>query len=313
LTLFLVLSAAKGEHNDGIAIYSVAATRWHDGPPSLPKGAKIAVLEGDPSKDGPFVFRVKLPDGYRIPPHTHSKPERITVISGTFNIGMGDKVDESKDRAMPAGTYGQWPAGMKHHVWTKGETVLQFHGIGPWTITYVNPDDDPRNKKKGAKRFRESIKPRPLGQVVSRFHVVNVTGKHTGQGGDPHEVPGQEADGLDQLKGEWALVSTRDAKRTDRGDDNCRMSIQVDAEVRLRIGELTTNTGKVSAGRKAGQVDFIFKTGVVLGLYERRGDTLVICCDHEDKGRPTTLRPEGTQWCETWRLVKVRPRPCMEP
>jgi hypothetical protein len=61
---------------------------WKDGPPSLPKGAKIAIVEGDPSKEGPFVFRVKAPDGYRIPPHTHSKMERVTVISGTFNIGM---------------------------------------------------------------------------------------------------------------------------------------------------------------------------------------------------------------------------------
>ena len=72
----------------------------------------------------------------------------MTVISGTFNIGMGDKFDEKATRAMVAGTYGQWPAGMKHFVWTKGETVLQFHGTGPWSIQYVNPEDDPRNQKK---------------------------------------------------------------------------------------------------------------------------------------------------------------------
>jgi anti-sigma factor ChrR (cupin superfamily) len=116
-------------------------------PPSIPRGAKYAILEGDPNKEGPFVFRVKAPDGYEIPPHTHSKPERITVISGTFNIAMTDKPDKSKGQAMPAGTYGQWPAGMKHYVWTKGETVLQFHGNGPWTIAYVNPEDDPRKQK----------------------------------------------------------------------------------------------------------------------------------------------------------------------
>ncbi len=150
LTILLVstlVSQAKAQHKDGdIAIYRSAELKWMDGPPSIPKGAKIAILEGDPSKDGPFVFRIKAPDGYRIPPHTHTKPERITVISGTFNIGMGDKFDESKGQAMPAGTYGQWPAGMKHYVWTKGETVLQFHGMGPWTIAYVNPSDDPRNQ-----------------------------------------------------------------------------------------------------------------------------------------------------------------------
>jgi quercetin dioxygenase-like cupin family protein len=122
--------------------------RWHAGPPSLPKGAMIAVLEGDPSKEGPFVFRVKIPDGYRIPPHTHAKTERVTVLSGTFNIGMGDTFDEKATKSMPAGTYGHWAAGMKHFVWAKGETVLQFHGMGPWSIQYVNPEDDPRNQKK---------------------------------------------------------------------------------------------------------------------------------------------------------------------
>jgi quercetin dioxygenase-like cupin family protein len=146
--LLMVGSASQAQHKDeDIAIYPSAKLKWKDGPPSLPKGAKMVVLEGDPGKEGPFVFRVKVPDGYQVPPHAHAKPERITVISGTFHIGMGDTFDKSKGRVMPAGTYGQWPAGMKHFVWTKGETVLQFHGLGPWTIKYVNPADDPRNQK----------------------------------------------------------------------------------------------------------------------------------------------------------------------
>lgn len=121
--------------------------QWKDGPPSLPKGAQIAVLEGDPAKEGPFVFRVKVPDGYRIPPHTHPKTERVTVIAGTFNIGMGDQFDAKKTEPMTAGTYGHWPAGMQHFVWTKGETIAQFHGDGPWSIIYIDPKDDPRNQK----------------------------------------------------------------------------------------------------------------------------------------------------------------------
>src|SRR5476651_228264 len=123
IAVSILLSVAAGQHKDDLMIYPAAEIKWMDAPPSLPKGAKLAILEGDPGKEGPFVFRVKLPDGYRIPPHTHPKPERITVISGTFNIGMGEKFDDSKGRAMPAGTYGQWPAGMKHFVWAKGETV----------------------------------------------------------------------------------------------------------------------------------------------------------------------------------------------
>jgi hypothetical protein len=87
-------------------------------------------------------MRLLMPDGYKIAPHTHPKVEHVTVISGTFNLGMGEKFDESAGRAMPAGTFGFWPAGMKHFAWAKGETIIQLHGIGPWTINYLNPADD---------------------------------------------------------------------------------------------------------------------------------------------------------------------------
>lgn len=100
----------------------------------------------EPGKDEPFGFRLELPDGYRVPPHTHPKTERVTVLSGTFNLGMGDRFDETATRPRVAGAYGYWPAGMKHFVWTKGVTVLQFHGMGPWSIQYVNPNDDPCKK-----------------------------------------------------------------------------------------------------------------------------------------------------------------------
>ena len=129
------------------AIHSPDELAWKPGPPSLPPGAKIAVLEGDPAKPGPFVFRVKVPDCYRIPPHTHPKPERVTVISGEFHLGMGEMFDTKKGKSLPRGTYGTWPAGMKHYVWVEGETVVQFHGDGPWEIKYLNPADDPRNAK----------------------------------------------------------------------------------------------------------------------------------------------------------------------
>jgi hypothetical protein len=137
----------KGEATD-LAVYTAKEMSWTDAPPVLPRGAKVAVLEGDPSKEGPFVMRLKMPDGYKIAPHTHPKPERVTVISGTFHVGMGERFDPDKGREMPAGAFGTWPAGMKHYVWTKGETVIQLHGVGPWSLTYVNPEDDPRGPKK---------------------------------------------------------------------------------------------------------------------------------------------------------------------
>ena len=143
----LVVAALANEHGEGITLNYPDKLQWKDGPPSLPKGAQIAVLEGDPSKEGPFVFRVKVPDGYRIPPHTHPKMERVTVIAGTFNIGMGAKFDKDATDAMPAGTYGFWEPDMKHYVWVKGETIAQFHGIGPWVINYVDVKDDPRKQR----------------------------------------------------------------------------------------------------------------------------------------------------------------------
>lgn len=132
----------------GLSVYPPAELKWANGPTSLPPGAKLAVLEGNPAKEGPFVMRLKMPDGYKIPPHTHPKPERVTVISGTFHIGMGDTFDPSKGMAMPAGTFGTWVPGMKHFVWATGETVIQLHGTGPWVIEYVKGVDDPRKASK---------------------------------------------------------------------------------------------------------------------------------------------------------------------
>jgi hypothetical protein len=131
----------------GAELFLAAELKWQDAPASLPRGAKIALLEGDPNKEGLFVMRIKFPDGYRIMPHTHPKRERVTVISGTLHVGMGAKYNEKAGRAMPTGSFGTWPEGMKHFGWATGETVIQLHGIGPWSIQYVNPDDDPRGKR----------------------------------------------------------------------------------------------------------------------------------------------------------------------
>ena len=119
---------------------------WKPGPDSLPPGAKIAILEGDPAKEGFFTMRLLLPDGYRVAPHWHPKVERLTVISGTVNLGMGDRFDEKAAKPLPAGTYSSMPPKMTHFAWMTGETVLQLSSIGPWQVIYVNPADDPRKK-----------------------------------------------------------------------------------------------------------------------------------------------------------------------
>lgn len=138
---------AQSDEKHDASIHQPAQINWQQGPVSLPSGAKFAVLEGDPTKDGPFTMRLLFPDGYKVPPHTHPKVEHVTVISGTLNLGMGEKFDQSAGHEMPAGTFGFWPAGMKHFAWAKGETIIQLHGIGPWTINYLNPADDPRQKE----------------------------------------------------------------------------------------------------------------------------------------------------------------------
>jgi hypothetical protein len=130
-----------------MGLYPAADIQWVDGPPSLQKGARMVVLEGDPTKEGMFTMRLRFPDGFDVKPHWHTQIEHVTVISGTLHFGMGGKFDRANTRAMPVGSFGFWPIGMQHFAYTEGETVLQLHGKGPWTITYVNPADDPRGQK----------------------------------------------------------------------------------------------------------------------------------------------------------------------
>jgi quercetin dioxygenase-like cupin family protein len=118
---------------------------WSD-VPSLPQGAKIAVIEGPMTEAVPFTARIKFPADYELPAHRHPAVERVTVLSGTFNIGMGDKLDPQKTTALEPGSVIIMPPGTNHFVWTEEETVVQLNGTGPWDITYVNPADDPRKK-----------------------------------------------------------------------------------------------------------------------------------------------------------------------
>ena len=115
---------------------------------SLPPGAEVAVLEGDPTQEGFFTMRIRMPDGYRVPPHSHPKHERVTLLSGVLNLGSGSTFDPKQATPLSAGTYSSMPAGMTHFGWMTGETVLQLSSIGPWAITYVRPEDDPLNKNR---------------------------------------------------------------------------------------------------------------------------------------------------------------------
>ena len=126
---------------------AAADIKWGPAPPSLPPGAQVGILNGDPSKAEPFVMRAKFPAGYRIQPHFHPTDENIVVLSGSFSVGMGDKFNESAMSALAPGAYAMMPKTMHHYAMAKGETIIQVHGMGPFQVTYVNPSDDPRTKK----------------------------------------------------------------------------------------------------------------------------------------------------------------------
>ena len=135
-------SKTKPEH----VIVSPEDIKWSDGPAVLPAGAKAALLDGDPKKEGVFILRLKLPAGYRIPPHWHPVQERVTIISGKLLVGLGEKFDEGATRALPPGGYYSFPPKTAHFAKAAEETVMQINTAGPWSLNYVDPADDPRKK-----------------------------------------------------------------------------------------------------------------------------------------------------------------------
>lgn len=152
-------SSAAGVKASGVAVAEPAAAdavpphamlipgamKWQPFIPAGP-GVSVAVLSGDPEKPGPFVLRIKSPAGAKVPPHWHPTDEHVTVISGTFAMGMGDTFDAKALKSVPAGSYVLLPREMRHFGFSKTATVIQVHGTGPFQINFVNPADDPRNK-----------------------------------------------------------------------------------------------------------------------------------------------------------------------
>ena len=124
---------------------------WSPGPPTLPKGLLMSVIQGDPGQAAPFTIRAKFPAGYKIAAHFHPTDENLTVLSGTFAVGMGDKFDAAGLKDMPVGTFASMPAEMHHFAMAKTAAVLQIHGVGPFKLTYVNPADDPSQAAAPAK------------------------------------------------------------------------------------------------------------------------------------------------------------------
>ena len=144
LTLAGALSTTLVVAQSAHVLVPANKVQWGPAPPALPAGAEIAVLEGNPSEKGAVTLRLRFPANYNIPPHWHSMTERVTVLSGTLNVGMGDKLDRPGSQALGPGGFVSLPANMHHFAWTAVPTVVQINLEGPFDIFYVNPADNPQ-------------------------------------------------------------------------------------------------------------------------------------------------------------------------
>lgn len=140
----LSAAASTALAQQGHTMLQAGDIEWAPGPPSIPEGAQAAVLYGDPTRAEDFALRLKLPAGYVLPAHTHPKPEIVTVISGTFELGMGKHADRDDVTRLEAGSFFAFPPGMAHYAYTNEETVIQLNSTGPWSLDYINPEEDPR-------------------------------------------------------------------------------------------------------------------------------------------------------------------------
>lgn len=137
-------SKKTSSKNEAVTV-NTSDLQWGPAPPDLPKGAELAVLHGDPMKPGPFAMRLKMPDGYKIPPHWHTHDEELTIISGTLILHMGDTMT-AEAHTLDQGAYHFLPGKMHHGAEAKGETIVQVTGMGPFDIHYLNPADNPNPK-----------------------------------------------------------------------------------------------------------------------------------------------------------------------
>ena len=144
----IFLSVTAHPNSSEKNIFTPDTIPWGPAPSFVAPGAQLAVIEGNPlGSSGDYTVRLKMPNGYRIAPHWHPKRENVTVISGTFKVGMGDHFEEAKMAGFSAGSFAYLDPEMHHYAMASGETVVQVNGMAPLQFNYVNPEDDPSRKK----------------------------------------------------------------------------------------------------------------------------------------------------------------------
>jgi quercetin dioxygenase-like cupin family protein len=147
IVLLVAVLPAEAQKQEAHSVLMPDTLKWVE--PAVLPGARLAVLQGDPGKEGLFVYRFKFPANFKVPPHFHKGGENVTVLAGTFFVGLGEKFDQGSGKELPVGGFIAIPPRHPHFAWAgPQETIVQVHGIGPTDITFVNPSDDPRPRKK---------------------------------------------------------------------------------------------------------------------------------------------------------------------
>ncbi len=149
LSVVLVMAALfVAQSSQAQNAFTPDQVKFGPAPAFLPPGAQLAVLEGNPmGSSGDFTIRLKMPDGYKVAPHTHPNRENVTVLSGTLKVGMGDQFEASKMMSFGTGSFAYLDPSMHHYAMASGDTVIQIHGMAPVKFNYINPADDPSMKK----------------------------------------------------------------------------------------------------------------------------------------------------------------------
>ncbi len=146
LSACLLLVVAPAARAQAAPAAQAAPRHWGPAPAVFPKGARMAVVSGDPGKAGPFTVELAMPNGYRILPHFHPTDETVEVKKGTLLVGMGDTFDAAKAKPMAVGEKGSMAANAHHFAAAKGTTLISVTAMGPFGMTYVNPADDPQKQ-----------------------------------------------------------------------------------------------------------------------------------------------------------------------
>ena len=146
VALVAIAGTAIGQGGSTHVMTKPSELKWGPPPPVFDKAATFTVVSGDPGKSGLFVVRLQMPAGFKIAPHWHPTDEHVTVLEGTFALGMGETFDTAAMKELPAGGYALLPAEMRHYAMAKTKATVQVHGMGPCQLTYVNPADDPSKK-----------------------------------------------------------------------------------------------------------------------------------------------------------------------